>query len=129
MDGKILSKSASRTNRQKLRFQCFQRRTEKAQRRSFSEKSNRRLGEKNCRRIERKIVCLRWARRDRYENFADSSVQYYLFCLFQVTNILSAFNVWEEQFPDYAVTAILELSQHKQTKEYGVEVSDRMILK
>lgn len=40
-----------------------------------------------------------------------------------VTNILSAFNVWEETFPDYGITAILELLQNKITKEYGVEVS------
>lgn len=40
-----------------------------------------------------------------------------------VTNILSAFNVWEQQFPDYGVTAILEMSQHKETKEFGIEVS------
>jgi prostatic aicd phosphatase len=40
-----------------------------------------------------------------------------------VTNILSAFNVWEQQFPDYGVTAILEMSQHKVTKEFGIEVS------
>lgn len=40
-----------------------------------------------------------------------------------VTNIMSAFNVWEQQFPDYGITAILELSQHKTTKEFGVEVS------
>ncbi|CRK95747.1 CLUMA_CG009204, isoform A [Clunio marinus] len=39
-----------------------------------------------------------------------------------VTNILSAFNVWDEQFPDYGITAILELSQHKETKEFGVEI-------
>lgn len=40
-----------------------------------------------------------------------------------ITNILSAFNVWEQQFPDYGVTAILELSQHKVTQAYGIEVS------
>lgn len=39
-----------------------------------------------------------------------------------VTNILSAFNVWEQQFPDYGVTAMLEMSQHKETREFGVEV-------
>jgi prostatic aicd phosphatase len=39
-----------------------------------------------------------------------------------VTNILSAFNVWEKQFPDYAITAMFELSKHKQSGEYGVEI-------
>lgn len=40
-----------------------------------------------------------------------------------ITNILSAFNVWEQQFPGFGVTAILELLQHKETKVYGVQVS------
>lgn len=40
-----------------------------------------------------------------------------------VVQILSTMNVWEQQFPDYGITAILELSQHKETKEFGVEVS------
>lgn len=40
-----------------------------------------------------------------------------------VTNTLSAFNVWKEQFPDYASCGILEFSQHKETGEFGVEVS------
>lgn len=39
-----------------------------------------------------------------------------------VTNILSAFNVWETQFPDYGITAMLEFSQHKKTGEYGIEI-------
>ncbi|CAO1354775.1 unnamed protein product [Diamesa hyperborea] len=39
-----------------------------------------------------------------------------------ITNILSAFNVWEQQFPDYGITAMLELSQHKKTNEYGIEI-------
>lgn len=39
-----------------------------------------------------------------------------------VTNIMSAFNVWESQFPDYAITALLELSKSKKTGEYGVEI-------
>lgn len=39
-----------------------------------------------------------------------------------VTNILSAFNVWEQQFPVYAITAMLELSMHKESGEYGVEI-------
>jgi predicted nucleotide-binding protein len=45
-----------------------------------------------------------------------------------VTNILSAFNVWQQQFPVYGVTAILELSQHKQTKEFGVEVRKHFLI-
>jgi len=39
-----------------------------------------------------------------------------------ITNILSAFNVWEQQFPDYGIATILEFSQHKSTKDYGVEI-------
>lgn len=39
-----------------------------------------------------------------------------------VTNILSAFNVWEPQFPDYGITAMFEFSQHKKTGEHGVEI-------
>ena len=39
-----------------------------------------------------------------------------------VTNILSAFNVWDPQFPDYGITALLELSQNKKSGEYGVEI-------
>jgi prostatic aicd phosphatase len=39
-----------------------------------------------------------------------------------VTNILSAFNVWEKQFPDYGITAMLEFSKHKSSGEYGVEI-------
>lgn len=40
-----------------------------------------------------------------------------------VTNILSAFKVWPEQFPGYGVTAILELYKNSATNAYGVEVS------
>lgn len=41
-----------------------------------------------------------------------------------VTNILAAFNVWnaESGFPDYGITAMLELSKHKITNGYGVEI-------
>lgn len=39
-----------------------------------------------------------------------------------VTNILSAFNVWQQQFPDYGITALLEFSKQKQTGEYGLEI-------
>lgn len=41
---------------------------------------------------------------------------------FVVVTILSAFNAWEKQVPAYAITAIFELTQHKITKEFGVEV-------
>lgn len=44
-----------------------------------------------------------------------------------VTNVLSGFNVWEQQFPDYGVMLMLELSQHKKTKEFGVEVKQFVI--
>lgn len=40
-----------------------------------------------------------------------------------VTNIMSAFNVWEEQFPNYGVTAFIELYKNKKTSEYEVDVS------
>lgn len=39
-----------------------------------------------------------------------------------VTNILSAFNVWEEQFPDYGICGIFEFSKHKESGKYGVEI-------
>lgn len=39
-----------------------------------------------------------------------------------VTNILSAFDVWTQQFPDYGITGLLEFSKHKQTGEYGLEI-------
>jgi prostatic aicd phosphatase len=39
-----------------------------------------------------------------------------------VTNILSAFDVWQQQFPDYGITTMLELSKHKISGEYGVEI-------
>lgn len=39
-----------------------------------------------------------------------------------VTNILSAFNVWDSQFPDYGITALLEFSLNRKTGEYGVEL-------
>ena len=39
-----------------------------------------------------------------------------------VTNILSAFNVWEPQFPGYGIAGILELNQNKKTGEFGVEI-------
>lgn len=39
-----------------------------------------------------------------------------------VTNILSAFNVWQKQFPNYGITTMLEFSKHKETGEFGVEI-------
>jgi prostatic aicd phosphatase len=41
-----------------------------------------------------------------------------------IVNILSALNVWEEniQYPDFAITILIELSKHKITKQYGIEV-------
>lgn len=39
-----------------------------------------------------------------------------------VTNILSAFNVWTEQFPDYGITTLLEFYKNKKTDEYGVQI-------
>jgi prostatic aicd phosphatase len=39
-----------------------------------------------------------------------------------VTNILSAFNAWEVQFPNYGVTGILELSMRKDTGNYGIQI-------
>lgn len=39
-----------------------------------------------------------------------------------VVNVMSSFNVWEEQFPGYAIMGMFELLQDKQTGEYGVQV-------
>lgn len=39
-----------------------------------------------------------------------------------ITNILSAFNVWESQLPDYGITAILEFSENTTTGKFGVEI-------
>lgn len=39
-----------------------------------------------------------------------------------VVNIMSSFNVWDEQFPGYAVMGIFELLQDKATGEYGVQM-------
>lgn len=40
-----------------------------------------------------------------------------------ISMILLAFNVWEQQYPSYGSIAMFELSQHRETREYGVEVS------
>jgi prostatic aicd phosphatase len=39
-----------------------------------------------------------------------------------VTNILSAFNVWTEQFPNYGITGLLEFYRNKKSDEYGVQI-------
>jgi prostatic aicd phosphatase len=46
--------------------------------------------------------------------------------LFPVTNILQAFNVWEQQLPAYGIAAMLELSQNKRTKKFGVQVRENL---
>jgi prostatic aicd phosphatase len=39
-----------------------------------------------------------------------------------VVNILSAMDVWEQQLPDYGITTIIELSEQKSTKTFGIEI-------
>lgn len=40
-----------------------------------------------------------------------------------VVNVLSAMNVWPaDEYPDYAVTTLIELSEDRSTKKLGVEV-------
>lgn len=39
-----------------------------------------------------------------------------------IVNVMSTFNVWEEQFPGYAIMGIFELLQDKATGEYGVQM-------
>lgn len=40
-----------------------------------------------------------------------------------VTNVLSAMNVWPaDEFPDYAVTTLIELSEDRSTNKLGVEI-------
>lgn len=39
-----------------------------------------------------------------------------------IVNILSALNVWEEQFPGYAIMGIFELLQDRATGQYGVQM-------
>jgi hypothetical protein len=36
--------------------------------------------------------------------------------------VFSALNVWEGQHPDFAMAGMLELSKHKESGKYGVEV-------
>lgn len=44
-----------------------------------------------------------------------------------IANILSAFNVWQPQFPDYGVTVLFELFKDKITNNYGVQVSNNYL--
>ncbi|XP_055609674.1 venom acid phosphatase Acph-1 [Uranotaenia lowii] len=44
-----------------------------------------------------------------------------------VVNILSAFNVWKEQFPNYAIMGLLELHQHRRTGEFAVRVVQKNV--
>ncbi|XP_063699603.1 venom acid phosphatase Acph-1-like isoform X2 [Culicoides brevitarsis] len=39
-----------------------------------------------------------------------------------VVNVMSAFNVWAPQFPDYATTGVFELYQNKKTGVWGVQI-------
>jgi len=39
-----------------------------------------------------------------------------------IVNILSALQVWDPQIPGYAINILIELSQDKISKEYGVEI-------
>lgn len=39
-----------------------------------------------------------------------------------IVNVMSGFNVWEEQLPGYAIMGIFELLQDKQSGEYGVQM-------
>lgn len=44
-----------------------------------------------------------------------------------VANIFSALNVWQGQHPDFALAGMIELSKHKDSGKYGVEVrSERL---
>lgn len=39
-----------------------------------------------------------------------------------IVNVLSALQVWEEQFPGYAIMGIFELLQERTTQEFGVQM-------
>lgn len=39
-----------------------------------------------------------------------------------IVNVMSAFNVWEEQFPGYAIMGMFELLQDKASGQYGVQM-------
>lgn len=44
-----------------------------------------------------------------------------------VVNILSAFNVWKEQFPSYAIMGIFELHKHRRTGEFSVRIYQKNV--
>lgn len=44
-----------------------------------------------------------------------------------VVNILSAFNVWREQIPGYAIMALFELYKHRRTDEYSVRIYQKNV--
>ncbi|XP_065086234.1 venom acid phosphatase Acph-1 [Ochlerotatus camptorhynchus] len=44
-----------------------------------------------------------------------------------VVNILSAFNVWKEQFPGYAIMALFELYKHQFSGEYYVRIYQKNV--
>uniref|UniRef100_A0A1W7R8D5 Putative lysosomal & prostatic acid phosphatase n=1 Tax=Aedes albopictus TaxID=7160 RepID=A0A1W7R8D5_AEDAL len=44
-----------------------------------------------------------------------------------VVNILSAFNVWKEQVPGYAIMALFELYKNRRTAEYSVRVYQKNV--
>lgn len=43
-----------------------------------------------------------------------------------VVNILSAFNVWKPQFPDYAIMGVFELYENTATKEWSVQILSKL---
>lgn len=44
-----------------------------------------------------------------------------------VVNVLSAFNVWKEQFPGYAIMALFELYKNRWTNEYSVRIYQKNV--
>lgn len=44
-----------------------------------------------------------------------------------VVNLLSVFNVWREQFPNYAIMGILELHKHKRTGQFSVRIFQKNV--
>lgn len=42
-----------------------------------------------------------------------------------ITNLLRTLNVWEPQFPGYAITVLFELYKDTITNRYGVQVSQK----
>lgn len=43
-----------------------------------------------------------------------------------VVNILSAFNAWQPQFPDYAIMGVFELYQNSKTGKYSVKILSKL---